>query len=1032
MLKIAHQPPRFSAADVTQIARRHYNLTGTAHPLPSERDQNFRLVDESGTAYVLKIANAAEDPAILDLQNCTLAHLNAHSESLRLPQQQLSAEGAAMTAIEGEDGLQHLVRLFSYLPGKPLAKANPHTPDLLHQVGRLMGEVDRALINFSHPAAHRTLQWDIRHAAEVITRHLPCLADDERRTLVTHFLSQFERESVPRLAELRQSIIHNDGNDYNLIVAPQQIDAATNQVAPAIGLIDFGDMVYSYTVAEVAIAAAYAILDKPDSLAAAAQVISGYHTVYPLTEAELAVLFHLICLRLCTSVTLAAYQQQREPENDYLAISEQPAWAALETLIDLPPALAHYTFRHVCDLVPCPQTPPLENWLRDHPAQIGPVIEPDLKREPLTSLDLSVGSPLLGRLTDRADTDSLTRLLFGQIAADQTRVGLGHYNEARQVYTGSAFQTVGGGWRTIHLGVDLFLPPGAPVFAPLDGEVHSFHNNDTPLDYGPTIILTHTVDTINAGRIRFYTLYGHLSPDSLEGLRVGMPIKKGAQIGAIGAPPDNGNWPPHLHVQLITDLLGRQGEFPGVAAAEQRAVWLSLSPNPNLILGIPAQHLPPAPQSKPEILKTRREKLGPSLSISYRRQPLKIVRGAGQYLYDETGRAYLDGVNNVCHVGHCHPRVVAAGQAQMAVLNTNTRYLHENLARYVERLIATLPEPLSVCFFVCSGSEANELALRLAKTHTGQQDMLIVDGAYHGNTNALIDISPYKHNGPGGQGTPPHVHNTLMPDPYRGPYPHTDPAAGEKYAAHVQQAIQRAQAQGRGIAGYICESLLSCGGQIVLPPGYLRGAYRHVRAAGGVCIADEVQVGFGRVGTHFWGFETQGVVPDIVTMGKPMGNGHPLAAVVTTPQIAASFNNGMEYFNTFGGNPVSCAIGLAVLDVIQQERLQENALRVGDYLQDRLRGLATRYPLIGEVRGLGLFIGVELVLDRGSREPAPQHAAYIANRMKDAGILISTDGPLHNVLKLKPPLVFAQENADLLVTALDQILQEDVLQVLRF
>jgi 4-aminobutyrate aminotransferase-like enzyme len=471
-------------------------------------------------------------------------------------------------------------------------------------------------------------------------------------------------------------------------------------------------------------------------------------------------------------------------------------------------------------------------------------------------------------------------------------------------------------------------------------------------------------------------------------------------------------------------MLDKSGDFPGVARPSQRDVWLSLSPDPNLIVGIPAECFPDEGLSSEQLRKAREKHIGKSLSVSYQ-NPLRIVRGFMQYLYDENGRAYLDAVNNVSHVGHCHPHVVKAGQEQMAVLNTNTRYLHDNLVRYAERLCATLPEPLSVCFFVCSGSEANELALRLARTHTQGKDLIVVDVAYHGNTSTLVEISPYKFDGPGGMDAAPYVHKVPLPDIYRGPYKRTDPRAGEKYAAYVEEAICRIQQRGSNVSAFICESLLSCGGQIVLPDNYLKEAYRHVREAGGVCIADEVQVGFGRVGTHFWGFETQGVVPDIVTMGKPIGNAHPLAAVVTTPEIAASFNNGMEYFNTFGGNPVSCAIGLAVLDVIEQEQLQVHAHRVGTHLMNGLRGLMEKHFLIGDVRGLGLFVGVELVLDRETLEPAPAQASYIVNRMKERGILLSTDGPLHNVVKIKPPMAFTEVNADFLVETLDEILDED-------
>ncbi len=297
-----------------------------------------------------------------------------------------------------------------------------------------------------------------------------------------------------------------------------------------------------------------------------------------------------------------------------------------------------------------------------------------------------------------------------------------------------------------------------------------------------------------------------------------------------------------------------------------------------------------------------------ALSLAYR-EPLHIVRGRGAYLYDADGRAYLDLVNNVAHVGHCHPRVVEAGARQMAELNTNTRYLHGSVIDYARALAATLPDPLHVCFFVNSGSEANDLALRLAAAHTGREDVVVLDHAYHGHLRSQIALSPYKFNGAGGTGRPRRTHVAALP---------TAPDALESLHAQIDAP-----------AAFFAESLQGCGGQIVYPAGYLTAAFEAVRAAGGVCVADEVQVGFGRIGEHFWGFELDGVVPDIVTLGKPIGNGHPLGAVVTTPEIAASFVTGMEYFNTFGGNPVSAEIGLAVLDVIADERLQAHALDDG-------------------------------------------------------------------------------------------------------
>lgn len=428
---------------------------------------------------------------------------------------------------------------------------------------------------------------------------------------------------------------------------------------------------------------------------------------------------------------------------------------------------------------------------------------------------------------------------------------------------------------------------------------------------------------------------------------------------------------------------------------------------------------PRSPHGPEDLLTERRRRIGPSLSVSYR-QHLAIVRGRGQYLFDHRGRPYLDLVNNVCHVGHCHPRVVEAGQRQMAQLNTNTRYLYPGLTDYAERLASTLPEGLDVCYFVTSGSEANELALRLARAHTGRQDILVHEGAYHGHTSTLIDISPYKFLGSGGPGeAQPWVHMTPMPDGYRGSHRGDGPEVGQRYGAEVARTIEDA---GRPIAAFIAEPILGCGGQVVPPEGYLDAAYGHVRAAGGLCIADEVQVGFGRVGSHFWTFETQGVVPDIVVLGKPIGNGHPMAAVVTTRAIAESFANGMEFFSTFGGNPVSCAIGMAVLDVVRDEGLQDRARELGQRLMDGFRELQGRHPLIGDVRGRGLFLGLELVRDPDTLEPADTEASELVERMRDQGILLSTDGPLHNVIKIKPPMVLDEGDVDGVLRVLDTVL----------
>ncbi|MFQ5436378.1 MAG: aminotransferase class III-fold pyridoxal phosphate-dependent enzyme, partial [Anaerolineae bacterium] len=644
-------------------------------PLPGERDQNFHL-STPNSQFVLKIAHPAEDPANLELQTAVLTHLSHSPMAAAFPQVVSSVDGRSL-ATTTRHNQTYLVRLLTYLPGTPMVDSRPHSHALLRDLGRFLGQMTQALAGFRHPAARREFRWDLRRAGNTIREFRQYVADEEGRALLDYYLGLYETAVTPHFSRLRASVLQNDANDYNVLVADGRVT----------GLIDWGDIVESATIGEAAIAAAYALLDKPDPLAAAAQVVAGFHAAYPLTALEMRLAFPLICARLAVSVAVSAHQQTLRPDDPYLSVSEAGAWSALAAMRHIPPGQALIRIRHACGLPPC--------------------AAPEL-------------------VTPR------------------------------------------------------------PVPAPDDG-----------------------------------------------------------------LPPD--------------EIIRRRREH--------------LTPQP----APPPDALPPA-----EIITRRRQHLNPSLSLAYDK-PLKIVRGQGQFLFDEGGRPYLDCVNNVCHVGHSHPHVVQALARQAAVLNTNTRYLHDNLVRYAERLAATLPDPLSVCFFVNSGSEANDLALRLAWTHTGRRDLIVLDGAYHGNLSSLIAISPYKFDGRGGQGKPAHTHIAPMPDPYRQP---------GVTGAEVGELVDALVGNGRAPAAFIAESLLGCGGQVVLPEGYLAQAYRAVRAAGGVCIADEVQVGFGRVGRHFWGFELQDVVPDIVTMGKPIGNGHPLAAVVTMPEIAASFATGMEYFNT--------------------------------------------------------------------------------------------------------------------------------------
>lgn len=1020
-MTLLNHAPRFTADSASQLARQLYGFNSTASTLPSERDQNFLLLAESGEKFVFKIANSTEDRAMLEAQQQAIA-LVAHQAPF-CPRIVSTLIGETIAEVQAND-TKHFAWLITYLDGVPLGSVRRHSDELLRSLGGCLGQVDRALSSFDHPAIHRDFHWDLANGLREVRKYQSLIADAEMRQLVSKQADDFERDTAPLLPKLRRSAIHNDANDYNVLVGGGKDLYSRNQ--QVVGLVDFGDMVFSYTAGNLAIAIAYAILDKTDPLAAAAQIVSGYNSEFALTEDEIAALFELVKLRLCVSVCMAAHQQQQKPDDEYLGISQQPIRNTLPRLAAIHPRFAETTFRQACGLKVF-RVPPLGGLNnQNRPPKGGTmnfasVIDADLRTEPLIVFDLSVGSSLLSGDAEENSEPKLTERLFGLMKSANVRVGVGRYDEARMLYVTPLFAADArtGEARTVHLGIDLFVEPGSAVYAPLPGQVHAFNNNATELDYGPVIILKHRIN-----EQEFFTLYGHLSEDSLEGLSVGQSIATGQQIASVGAPPTNGNWTPHLHFQIITDLLDLGVNFPGVCRASEREIWREFSPDPNLILGIPADRFPPPEPDKDETLAHRHRRISRNLSIGYR-NPVKVVRGWRQYLFDETGRQYLDAYNNVPHVGHCHPRVIAAAQRQMSVLNTNTRYLHDTINRYADELCSTLPENLSVCFFVNSASEANELALRLARAHTSQKDMIVLEAAYHGNTTGLIDISPYKHDGPGGNGAPDWVHTAPIPDGYRGQYKYDDAQAGEKYAAQVREVIERLTTQGKGLAGYIAETCPSVGGQIFLPDGYLASVYSAVRAVGGVCIADEVQTGFGRIGTHFWAFQAHGVAPDIVVMGKPIGNGHPIGALVTTPEIAASFNNGMEFFSTFGGNPVSCAVGLEVLNVVREERLQEHALRVGNRMLAALRPFVDQFPIVGDVRGSGLFLGVELVRDRATLEPAAEEASFIANRMRDHGILLGTDGPFHNVVKIRPPMPFDKNNADYLVATLGRILTED-------
>ena len=421
--------------------------------------------------------------------------------------------------------------------------------------------------------------------------------------------------------------------------------------------------------------------------------------------------------------------------------------------------------------------------------------------------------------------------------------------------------------------------------------------------------------------------------------------------------------------------------------------------------------------SAEEVLRLRREFLNPGIFLYYKR-PLMIVEGKGQYVFDERGRRYLDALGGIVtiSVGHCHPDVVAAARRQNELLqHSTTIYLHPNIAEYAQKLAARLPGELKVCYFVNSGSEANDLALLMARAYTGNYDVIALRNSYHGGNASGMGLTAHrtwKFNVPHSFG----VHHAITPDPYRGAWGRDDPCAGENYAADVRNLIEHATSG--QVAAFIAESIQGVGGCVVFPDNYLKHAYEHVRAAGGVCIADEVQTGFARTGTHYWGFETQGVVPDIVTMAKGIGDGAPLGAVVTTAKIAATIAQ-RTHFNTFGGNPVVCAQGAAVLEVIEREKLQANALRIGNQILAGLEALKAKHSLVGDVRGKGLLLGIELVKDRATKEPATGECAQLLESCRDMGLLLGKGGLYGQTIRFSPPMCLHEQDAEFLLDVLD-------------
>jgi 4-aminobutyrate aminotransferase-like enzyme/Ser/Thr protein kinase RdoA (MazF antagonist) len=769
------------------------------------------------------------------MQNTAMVHAAAAGLPFQTPSPLPALDGSMIVAVD-RGGETYHVRLVSYIEGRPLTEAEHLSGGVRAALGGIATGIAAAFAEFDHVAADRVLQWDARHARAVVDGLLRHVRDPGRLAMVDRAMAVHD-DALERLAgQLRRQVIHGDVTDYNVIGA----NDTSGRLMPH-GLIDFGDMTRSYLVGEAAVLATAAIShDRDEALAALVDVAVAFNAALPLSEAELAALFPLVLGRAALSAVSTAQQAELEPDNAYAVGLIESDWGALAAVAELSAELAEASLRAACGLDPHPRSGELRRCL-DRGGFTPPV---DAAGRRLRTVDLSVraGGYSFGEWESRDGVAAAVDVPAGELA-------IGRWGEARlhRSHAAAAREP-----DTLHLGADLFAAAGEPVRTPFAAEVAELRAD--------AVVLRHR-------RPDFALQLAHVVPASL-----GERVQPGDVVAAVA----DGSIP-HVHVQLSLEPSLKP---PGWAPPSQRAAWLALCPDPSPLLGIDAA----APYRDPAQLLAGRRQVVAGAQQVYFEHPPEMVRGWRHHLYDADGRGYLDMVNNVAVLGHSHPAVAEAASQQLRLLNTNSRFLYDSMVDLGERLVALLPEPLDSVFFVNSGSEANDLALRLARTFTGRQPVIATSGAYHGWTTGTYEVSTSPVDNPAAAlAPPPGLRIVPQANTYRGPYSRDDPHAGERYAEPVRAAAE-------GAAAFICEPVLGNAGGLLVPDGYLAAAFGHVRARGGVCISDEVQVGYGRLGEWFWAFEQQRVVPDIVTIAKSTGNGHPLGAVVTSRAIAEAFH----------------------------------------------------------------------------------------------------------------------------------------------
>ncbi|UVK88757.1 aminotransferase [Pseudomonas sp. B21-051] len=954
--------PQVSEAQARQWLAEHYGLSGTLQALGSQQDLNYRVDSERGR-FVLKICRGDYALVELQAQNAGLKYLAEYS-SVHVPRVIPASNGADLLSLEADGEPVH-VRLLDYIEGQSLTHLDHLGRDVVAGFGQLCGEMDLALAGFDHPGLQRTLQWDARHASALISHLLPVIQDERQRALIAQAAEQAERRLQPLQDKLPVQAIHMDITDDNAV---WQRDAKRHWQLQ--GVIDFGDLVRTWRITDLSVTCAALLHHAGGDPFVILPAVQAYHAVNPLQHEELLALWPLIVARAAVLVLSGEQQVSIDPGNTYSRDNLGHEWEIFHVATSVPQALMEAAI-----LTSVGQRLPAIGS-----EGFAPLL-PELVGREFALIDLGVLSPHFEAgnweqqgidqrlLTEAAAAHGLAASRYGQYRLSQTRPD-------------SAVEP-----ETFPLHVELRVPQGSAVEAPFAGVLHHAADGVLQLD-GPQLSVR--LWGVNAS------------------LHSGAALVKGQVLGTVDG---------SLKVQLsrVASL-----DAPLFCSPARAAAWQALCPSPATLLGL-------ACDAEPELdAKTLLERRNASFARTqkhYYVDPPRIERGWRNHLIDMQGRSYLDMLNNVAVLGHGHPRMAQVAARQWSLLNTNSRFNYAAVAQFSERLLKLAPEGMDRVFLVNSGSEANDLAIRLAWAYSGGRDMLSVLEAYHGWTIGADAVSTSVADNPRAlESRPDWVHPVTAPNIYRGEF--RGPDSAPDYVRSVEAQLAHIAAQDRQLAGFICEPVYGNAGGISLPPTYLKQVYALVRAQGGVCIADEVQVGYGRMGHFFWGFEEQGVVPDIITMAKGMGNGQPLGAVITRREIAEALEAEGYFFSSAGGSPVSCQVGMAVLDVMEEEKLWENAQVVGGHFKARLEALIDKHPLVGAVHGSGFYLGVELIRNRETLEPATEETTLLCDRLRELGIFMQPTGDDLNILKIKPPMVTSRRSVDFFVDMLDRVLEE--------